>query len=182
MLWFRSHYIFCTLYQLHGILFLTFPHLQACREVPHGQNSPGPAKAWPLVFGWKVRDGGTIGCFLALSSPTSLPACSAEANPAGGRGNVASKRDVLRELDSSSQAPICCWHLLTVCGGISNSGILLDSAILEGDRQGLCRKCASTGDCQHPGYLIRSGCWVSLLGCIINQGPTTRPEGTEDKM
>lgn len=65
--------------------------LQACCDVAHVQNSPGPAKAWPLAFGWKAQDAGTGGCLLAFPSPASLPACFAEAYATGGRGNIAGK-------------------------------------------------------------------------------------------
>lgn len=76
----------------------------------------------------------TTGCFLAVLSPSSLPACFVEGNGSRGRANAASKRDMLQKLDVSSQAYICCWHLLTVCEGISNSRVLLDSAVWKGGR------------------------------------------------
>lgn len=110
---------------------------------------------------------------------TSLPACFAEANPMGGRGKITSKRDVLWELDSSSQAPNCCWHLFTVCEGISHSRDLLDLAILKGDRQGLCRKCTSTGDCQHSAYLIRS--WLLGFTAVMYYKPGYHHMSSRDR-
>lgn len=106
---FHGYYIFCTVHQFRWhFVSDCFPFtLQVGHGVLHSQIYLDLQRLdhWLVA---ESRHNRLLCTFFAVLSPSSLPACFVEANASRGRGNGASKRDVLQKLDVSSQASICC--------------------------------------------------------------------------